>query len=129
MRDGVKIKLARSFRKAMTHAEVLLWLGLKGHSHEGFSFRRQHPIGPYIADFYCAKARLIIEVDGQIHEREDRPQRDALRDQWFEAQVIETVRISAVDVLADAHDVSDGVLRYVSDKLKTGHAPSVTDKP
>jgi len=117
MREGVKTNQARNFRKAMTHAEVLLWLGLKGHSREGFSFRRQHPIGPYIADFYCAKAKLIIEVDGQIHEREDRPQRDALRDQWFAEQGMETMQISAADIMADAHDVSDGIVRYVRERL------------
>ena len=126
MREGAKIKLARSFRKAMTHAEVLLWQGLKGHSREGMTFRRQHPVGPYVADFYCAKAKLVIEVDGQIHEREDRPQRDALRDQCFAEQGIETMRLSAADIMVDAHDVSDGVIRYVRGKL--GLAPSITDK-
>ncbi|MDI7775230.1 endonuclease domain-containing protein [Asticcacaulis sp. EMRT-3] len=119
MRKGAKIKLARHFRRQMTHAEVLLWIGLKGHSREGFAFRRQHPLGPYIADFYCAKAGLIIEVDGQIHEREDRPQRDHLRDQWVAQQGIETMRIAAADIMADAHDVSEGIVRYVREKLKS----------
>ncbi|HWU49682.1 MAG TPA: endonuclease domain-containing protein [Asticcacaulis sp.] len=118
MRRGAKIKLARTFRRQMTHAEVLLWLGLKGHSREGFAFRRQHPVGPYIADFYCAKVKLIIEVDGLIHERDDHPQRDERRDQWFAAQGIETMRIPASDIMADAHNVSDGVLRYVRERLK-----------
>jgi very-short-patch-repair endonuclease len=117
MRENVKSAQARDLRKHMTHAEVLLWLGLKGHSREGFSFRRQHPIGPYIADFYCAKVSLVIEVDGQIQEREDRPQMDAIRDQWFAEQGMETMRISAMDIMTDAHDVSDGILRYVRDKL------------
>ena len=118
MRDGAKTKLARNFRKHMTHAEVLLWQGLKGHSREGMTFRRQHPVGPFIADFYCAKVKLIIEVDGQIHERDDRPQRDSLRDAWFAEQGIETIRLSAADIMADAHDISDGVIRYVREKLK-----------
>jgi very-short-patch-repair endonuclease len=117
MREGAKIKLARHFRKQMTHAEVLLWLGLKGHSREGFTFRRQHPVGPYIADFYCAKAKLVIEVDGQIHERDDRPQHDAVRDRWLAKQGIETMRISAADIMADANDVSDGIVRYVRERL------------
>ena len=119
MRKGAKIKLARHFRKAMTHAEVLLWLGLKGHSREGFSFHKQHPVGPYIADFYCAKIKLVIEVDGQIHKRDDHPQRDAVRDQWFAEQGIEIMRIPAADIMADAHDVSDGVVRYVRDRLES----------
>ncbi len=118
MRENVKSAQARDLRKHMTHAEVLLWLGLKGHSREGFSFRRQHPIGPYIADFYCAKVKLIIEVDGQIHERDDRPQRDARRDQWFAEKGIGTMRIPAADIMADARDVSDGIIRFVRDRLK-----------
>jgi very-short-patch-repair endonuclease len=117
MRRGAKIKLARAFRKQMTHAEVLLWQGLKGHSRDGLTFRRQHPIGPYIADFYCAKVKLIIEVDGLIHERDENPQRDARRDQWFAQQGVETLRIPAADIMADAHDVSDGILRYVRERL------------
>jgi very-short-patch-repair endonuclease len=119
MREGAKIKLARHFRRQLTHAEVLLWLGLKGHSREGFSFRKQHPVGPFIADFYCAKAKLVIEVDGQIHERHDHPQRDVMRDQWFAERGIETMRIPAADIMADAHDVGDGIVRYVRDKLKS----------
>ena len=120
MRDRAKSHQARNLRKSMTHAEVLLWLGLKGHSREGFSFRRQHPVGPYIADFYCAKVKLAIEVDGQIHERADRPERDALRDQWFAQRGIETMRIPAADIMADAHEVSEGIVRFVKDRLKEG---------
>jgi very-short-patch-repair endonuclease len=58
---------ARELRQQMTPAEVILWDRLRGRRLGGFKFRRQHPIGPYIADFYCATRRLVIEVDGNIH--------------------------------------------------------------
>jgi len=118
MRDGAKIKLARRFRKQMTHAEVLLWMGLKGRGREGFTFRKQHPVGKFITDFYCEKALLAIEVDGQIHERGDNPQRDAERDLWFTEQGIEVMRIPAADIMAGVQEVTDGILRYVRERLK-----------
>ncbi len=72
MREAFRKKyaLARQFRKALTDAEARIWLRLKGKP-EGVHFRKQHPIGSYIVDFYCAKAKLVIEVEGEIHDRED----------------------------------------------------------
>jgi len=122
MRKGAKYALARRLRSEMSKPEVDLWVRLRDRS-EGFSFRRQHPIGPYVADFYCACARLIIEVDGEAHEREDRPRRDAARDAYFCERGIETMRIPATDILADADDIADGVLRYVRERLDKGMPP------
>jgi cyclase len=61
---------AKHLRKNMTDAEKVLWFYIKSGTN-GLKFRRQHPIGIYIADFYCHKAKLIIEVDGSIHNKED----------------------------------------------------------
>jgi len=61
---------AQALRNNMTDAEVLLWGHLKGNGY-GLKFRRQHPIEAYIADFYCHKLKLIIELDGGIHNRSD----------------------------------------------------------
>lgn len=58
--------LAKQLRKNMTHAEMIMWGYLKEHF-EGLRFRRQHPVSMYIADFYCHKLRLIIEIDGSVH--------------------------------------------------------------
>jgi imidazole glycerol-phosphate synthase subunit HisF len=58
---------AKDLRKNMTEAEKVLWFHLKQNS-GGFKFRRQHPLGIYIADFYCHKAKLVIELDGTIHD-------------------------------------------------------------
>ena len=59
-------KMAKQLRRNMTHAETVLWMHLKG-GVNGLKFRRQHPVGIYIADFYCHKLKLVIEIDGSIH--------------------------------------------------------------
>jgi len=74
------IAFARQLRKDMTDAEKLLWARLRRRALEGLRFRRQHPIGPYIVDFFCAEAGLIIELDGQIHSSQERSEHDRLRD-------------------------------------------------
>lgn len=58
---------AKALRREMTPQEKLLWEALRNRRLGGLKFRRQHPVGPFIADFYCAEARLIVEVDGEIH--------------------------------------------------------------
>jgi very-short-patch-repair endonuclease len=97
--DGVGLQ-ARQLRQAMSLPEVLLWRALRERP-GGFKFRRQHPSGPYIADFYCHVARLVIEIDSEAHERGDRPSRDAGRDAWFVQRSLLTVRLAASDVLDD----------------------------
>jgi len=76
--------LAKQLRKNMTHAEMILWGYLKS-NFEGLRFRRQHPLNMYIADFYCHKLKLIIEVDGSIHDNDNVKQNDLKR----EADLIE----------------------------------------
>jgi very-short-patch-repair endonuclease len=100
----------------MSKPEVDLWVRLR-RNEDGFHFRRQHPIGPYVADFYCAKAKLIIEVDSYAHSTEDRGQRDEARDAYFLELGIETMRLDAADIYKDADEVALGVWAYVRDKL------------
>ena len=63
-------ELAKELRRNMTDAEIILWSYLKG-GINGLKFRRQHPIGIYVADFYCHKIKLIVEVDGSIHNKKE----------------------------------------------------------
>ena len=93
----------------MSLPEVLLWLGLKARRLEGLHFRKQHPIGPYVLDFYCDAARLAVEVDGGGHDFGDRPRLDTVRDAWMARQGIRTLRIPAVEVL----DSVDGALAAI----------------
>lgn len=71
MKKAKQIQTARNLRKDSTKVEAILWQVLRNKNLEGFRFRRQHPIGPYIADFFCPKKKLIIEVDGGQHAEQE----------------------------------------------------------
>ncbi|MEH6702348.1 endonuclease domain-containing protein [Parasphingorhabdus sp.] len=103
---------ARKLRKTMSKPEVMLWQILRERP-TGVKFCRQHPIGSYILDFYCASAKLGIEVDGIAHDMGDRPERDERRDWALAQEGVETIRISAQEVLVDPSDVADRILRYI----------------
>jgi very-short-patch-repair endonuclease len=75
---------AKELRGAMTRAEVILWQRLRGRQMRGLKFRRQEPLGNFIADFFCAPAKLVIELDGGSHE--GRAEQDALRDAILRAE-------------------------------------------
>jgi very-short-patch-repair endonuclease len=94
----------------MSPPEVLLWVRLRALRGDGPTFRRQHPIGPYIADFYCAAARLVIEVDGAEHTELDRIVRDERRDAYLKGQGYRVVRIPAVDVMRDPDETAQGIV-------------------
>jgi very-short-patch-repair endonuclease len=79
----------------MSLPEVLLWKQLRRHGLEGFRFRRQHPAGPYILDFYCDDARLAVEVDGEGHGYGDQPGHDERRDNWLARHGIAVLRLPA----------------------------------
>jgi very-short-patch-repair endonuclease len=104
--------LAKRLRKDPSPPEARLWARLRGCKP---AFRRQHPIGPYVLDFYCTAHRLAVEVDGFAHDTEDRPERDELRDEWLAAQGVTTIRIAASDVLKDPDSVADGLIRLVQE--------------
>jgi very-short-patch-repair endonuclease len=99
----------------MSLPEVLLWQILR--KQPGcFKFRRQHPVGRYVLDFYVLELKLAIEVDGASHDMGDRPERDLTRDQWLAAQGIRMLRIPAEDVLADATAVADNIVRLCTER-------------
>lgn len=95
---------AKHLRKEMTPPEIGLWLALRRNT-SGLRFRRQQPAGSYVLDFYCAPAMLAIEVDGEVHSRGDRPERDVVRDTWLAAQGVRVLRYSAHDVLSNLEGV------------------------
>ena len=103
---------ARQLRKTMSKPEIMLWQRLRKKPLD-IKFRRQHPIGSHIVDFYCPSAKLAIEVDGMAHDMGDRPERDERRERNLSQQGIETIRISAEEVLHDPADVADRIMRYI----------------
>ena len=105
---------ARSLRKHMTPPERRLWNILRNRPAD-FRFRRQHPFGPYVLDFFCHEAALAIEVDGAAHGMGDRPQRDDIRDKCVAFQGVRTLRVSAIDV----RDNLDGVVRLIVEECRS----------
>ena len=102
---------ARQQRQEMSLPEVLLW-NLLRKSPDGVHFRRQEGMGDYVLDFYCAKAKVCIEIDGIAHDMGDRPERDMRRDDWLTAEGIEVLRIPATEVLKSPEQIAEAVLRY-----------------
>lgn len=90
---------ARRLRRQLTLPEVLLWQELRARP-GALKFRRQHPAGPFVLDFYCPGAKLGIEVDGISHAMGDRPERDERRYDFLRTQGIAIIRIAAREVLA-----------------------------
>jgi len=91
-------QLARNLRKGGLRSEILFWRYIKNKQFLGLSFDRQSSIGEgYIADFYCAAAKTIIEIDGESHIGKE--EYDALRDEYFKSQGLTVIHINALDAL------------------------------
>ena len=101
---------ARELRKQMTPAEKKLWDILKGKSLSGFKFRRQHPIKKFIVDFYCHELKLVIEVDGSIHNQKDQAEYDLGRTFELEELGLKVIRFRNEEVF----DLTDEVLDRIS---------------
>ncbi|MBK8630758.1 MAG: DUF559 domain-containing protein [Sphingomonadales bacterium] len=99
LRQPIKaVKRARELRKDMSLPEVLLWVQLQRHP-GGHKFRKQVPQHPYTLDFACLKANLVIEVDGEAHNRGDQPRKDEVRDRIMAERGFRTLRLPAYEVL------------------------------
>jgi very-short-patch-repair endonuclease len=109
--------LAKSLRQSMTPAERFLWAHLRRNALD-YHFRRQAPIGRYVLDFYCAKAKLAIEVDGDVHF--DKLDRDLERTNWLETHMgIRVLRVTNQQVLENI----EGVIIFLLQELAS--APSL----
>lgn len=100
---------AKQLRKNMTPAETVLWMHLKA-GLEGYKFRRQHPIGIYIADFYCHRAKLIIELDGSIHQLAEVQQNDNRREADLLEWGYQVIRFSNQEVFNKINFVLNRIL-------------------
>jgi len=96
---------ARRLRAEMDLPERLLWKRLNRRQLDGLRFRRQHPLGSYILDFYCDAAKLAVEIDGYSHSIDGRAAHDARRDEYLVGLGVTTLRIAARDVLNAMEDV------------------------
>ncbi|MEO0881819.1 MAG: DUF559 domain-containing protein [Pseudomonadota bacterium] len=115
---------AKHLRQTMTKAEIALWSRLKSKQLNGYKFRRQHPVDNYVADFACISAKLIIEVDGSIHERALQQEKDAKRDRTLSALGWKILRFSNEAVLYRTDEVlNDIALRLPPPTGFAGHLP------
>src|SRR5437762_2260616 len=96
-------------RENLTSAELRLWSYLRGDQIGGFRFRRQHRIGEYIVDFYCARATLIVEVDGDTHDA--REQADEQRSAYLRSRALAVLRFTNDEIFT----AIDGVRERISD--------------
>ena len=99
---------ARELRENMTDAERCLWTRLRS-KHLGYMFCRQKPIGDYIVDFYCHKARLVVEVDGGQHFTEDTASNDRVRDEYMRSLGLNVIRFSNYEVLRNTDSVTETI--------------------
>lgn len=116
-KPAATVKRAKRLRRELSLPEVMLWRELRG-SPGGIRFRKQHPAGVYVLDFFCARANLAIEIDGIVHDMGDRPAQDMRRDVWLAEHRIEVLRIAARDVLADAVAVAESIISHVGARLE-----------
>ena len=108
---------AITLRRQATPPERLLWSRLKRGQVGGYKFRRQHPLGPYIADFYCHQAAFVVEIDGMTHSG-DRKAKDQERNTCMEENRIGVPRVRAVDVFRDMDNVLSTILWTVEERLR-----------
>lgn len=104
---------ARYMRQNPTPAESILWQRLRHKQIGGFRFRRQHPINRFIVDFYCAEARLVIEVDGSVHDEPGHTEYDDDRQRFLRDLGLRVLRFSNAQVIREA----DAVVEVIADML------------
>ncbi len=121
-RDDIKPTIASSIqakrlRRKLTPPECRLWIRLKSKQLNSFHFRKQAPLGPYIADFYCHAARLVVEVDGRSHEG-TQLEHDRNRDQWMVEQGIRVIRFRASEIRDNLDSVLQRIREIAAEQMR-----------
>jgi very-short-patch-repair endonuclease len=105
------LEIRRGVRAQSTTAEDCLWQEIRNGKFNGLKFKRQHSIGNYIVDFYCASKRLIIELDGEVHFTKDQQEKDKLRDLNLTEMDFKILRFTNTQVLFDIEQVKNTILQ------------------
>jgi very-short-patch-repair endonuclease len=106
-------ELSRQLRGNMTDAERLLWVKIRKKQLNGYQFYRQKPIGDYIVDFYCPRAKLVVEVDGSQHFTEEITEYDRARDEYMNSLGLMVLRFINIDVMTHI----EGVVERIEEKI------------
>ena len=115
---------AKQLRRTMTRAETLLWRYLKANRIDGLGIRRQTPIGNYVADFVCFSSGLIIEIDGESQDFQERQKADQRRDAFFAAQGFRVLRFTDEQVMSNLEGVVEAIREAASAGAR-GSPPSL----
>lgn len=108
------LQAARRLRREMTDAEKLLWQYLRRKKLDGHRFRRQHPLGCYILDFYCPAAKLAVELDGEQHYSEEGQAKDEERTAWLREQGVRVLRFRNHEILERV----ENAVSVIQDKIQ-----------
>lgn len=130
-RQGLKTAFAKTLRVDMTEAERRLWALLRSKQVGGLRFRRQQPIGPYVADFFCAAAKLVVELDGEQHGTDSAVAHDENRTCWLAERGYHVLRFPNGDVFKDPQRIVDSIVHHcdVHDIPLPGNAFGISDPP
>ncbi|MFO1102824.1 MAG: DUF559 domain-containing protein [Methylocystis sp.] len=115
---------ARKLRRNMTIAEEILWRSLRRSGLDGLKFRRQVPIGRYVVDFLCVEHRLIVELDGPPHDKDEQRLHDAARDEWLRAQGYRMLRFQNDLVIGGGNIPLDRIREAIRTGARQTEAPS-----
>jgi 5-methyltetrahydrofolate--homocysteine methyltransferase len=121
---------AENNRANPTKAESILWELLKGKKLEGYKFRRQHFIGQYICDFVCLSKKLVIEIDGLIHQLPENKEKDEVRTGWLKKMGYEVIRYNNSEIIENIDEVMDKIARRLKElpamdeSVSSGSSPS-----
>lgn len=108
---------ARELRHPLTPAEQLIWQNVRN-SRLGHKIRRQHIIGHFIADFYCASAKLVIEIDGDVHAEPDQAAYDIARTEWLELYGYRVIRFDNRDIQQNLNNVLLSIKTAIDERLR-----------
>jgi very-short-patch-repair endonuclease len=109
---------SKQLRQAMTPAETLLWRYVKADRIDGLGFRRQVPIRNYIADFICMSAKIVIELDGESHDFEERQNADQTRDAFFVSEGFHVLRFTNEQVMSNLEGVVEAIRQTATSRLR-----------
>lgn len=101
---------AKAIRKDETQVEKILWAKLRNNQLKGYKFRRQHPIGLYIVDFYCYQLNLVIEIDGDYHNIQEQIEKDKERTQNLENDGLQLIRFTNKDVMENLEKIISEIM-------------------
>ncbi|HEX6749560.1 MAG TPA: endonuclease domain-containing protein [Longimicrobium sp.] len=118
---------AREMRKKSTPAEDVLWQRLRRGALDGYRFRRQHAVGRFVLDLYCAERKLVVEVDGKYHDEEEQRLRDEYRTRALEQSGFKVIRFTNEEVLTDLASVVGRITEALGSRTEAAD-PSEADE-